>query len=103
MDDPSECTCVFVFKLRCLLNDDRPKEVVLPPSKSLVISFSVGEPRVRLERLEERFIFELTLNIEGYCCISPFSPSDSSIGRHVSTIASKQFTNNSLLSAVLLY
>lgn len=101
------CVCVhalFVLILRCLLNDDRPNDVLLPPSQSrLIISFSVGEPSVKLDMLDDRFMFELTLNIDGYCCISPFSPSVSSMGRHVSTIASKQLTNNSLLSAVPLY
>lgn len=101
--DPSECWWPLFLRLRCLPNEDLPNDVLLPPSKSRVISFSVGDPRVRLDRLEDRFMFELTLSIDGYCCISPLSPSGSSMGRHVSTIASKQFTNSSLLSAVLLY
>jgi hypothetical protein len=55
----------------------------------------VGEPSVRDDKDEDRFTVEETDNIEGYCSRSP-----SSEGRHVSTIASKQFTNNSALSAV---
>lgn len=60
---------------------------------------SVGEPRVRLERDDERFILDETDSMEGYCTssISPSSP-----GKQVSTMASRQFTNNSALSAVAL-
>lgn len=61
---------------------------------------SVGDPRVRLESEDDKFIFDETLNIDGYCAssISPSSP-----GKHVSTIASRQFTNNCALSAVALH
>lgn len=93
----------FDLRLRCFVKVARPSDVEVPISRSRLISFSVGDPSVRLERLDERFMLELTLSIDGYCCISPFSPSDSSMGKQVSTIASRQFTNSSLLSAVLLY
>lgn len=52
----------------------------------------MGDPSVRLESEDDRFIFDETDSIEGYCAIC-WSPS--STGRQVSTMASKQFTNNS--------
>jgi len=57
----------------------------------------VGEPNVNDERDEDKFTADETESIEGYCSRSP-----SSDGRHVSTMASKQFTNSSALSAVQL-
>ncbi len=61
----------------------------------LSIPFSVGEPKVKDDKEEDKLIAEETDNIDGYCSSSP-----SSDGKHVSTIASKQLTNSSALSAV---
>lgn len=46
---------------------------------------------------EDRLTADETDNMEGYCSKSP-----SSDGKQVSTMASKQFTNSSALSAVQL-
>lgn len=54
---------------------------------------SVGEPNVRLLRLELRW----------YGLGDGGTVVESSWGRHVSTIASRQFTNNSDDSPIMLY
>jgi hypothetical protein len=59
--------------------------------------FSVGEPNVSDESDDERLMTEDTDNMDGYG-----SKSASSDGKQVSTMASKQFTNSSALSAVQL-
>lgn len=56
------------------------------------LPFSVGEAMVS-EDIEEDRLAEATDSMEGYwanSCSRPSSP-----GRHVSTIASRQFTNSS--------
>lgn len=58
-------------------------------------SLSFGEPKVRLDIEELKFIVEDTERVHGY---SNSCTSLSSTDRHVSTIASRQFTNNSALS-----
>lgn len=58
-------------------------------------SLSVGDPSVKLDIDDERFIVEDTLKVLGY---SSSRTSPSSTGKHVSTIASKQLTNSSALS-----
>lgn len=63
---------------------------------SAVGSFSVGEPRVKLDIDDDKFMVEETLKVLGYWDKSCSSPS--SMGKHVSTIASKQFTKSSALS-----
>lgn len=55
---------------------------------------SVGEPNVKLLKLELRFWYGLGDGGTG---------ADSSTGRHVSTIASKQLTNSSDDSPIILY
>lgn len=65
------------------------------------LPFSVGEARVREDMDEERFT-DATDNIDGYCASSISEVSSPSAGNAVSTIASKQFTNNSAFSAVQL-
>jgi len=57
----------------------------------------VGEPKVSEDKDEDKLTADETDNIDGYCSRSP-----SSDGRQVSTIASKQFTKSSALSAVQL-
>lgn len=59
------------------------------------LPFSVGEPSVKDDKEDDKLTAEETDSIEGYCSSSP-----SSDGKQVSTIASKQFTNSSALSAV---
>lgn len=57
------------------------------------LPLSVGEFSVKLLRLQ------LKLCVRGATCV----PLESSIGKHVSTIASKQLTNNSDDSPIKLY
>lgn len=63
--------------------------------RRLSIPLSVGEPKVKDDKEDDKLIADETDNIDGYCSSSP-----SSDGKHVSTIASKQLTNSSALSAV---
>ena len=62
-----------------------------PTEKSL----SFGDPSVKLDIEELKFIVEDTLKVHGY---SNSCTSLSSTDKQVSTIASKQLTNNSALS-----
>lgn len=62
-----------------------------------MLPLSVGDPSVRLDKEDERFMLDETLSIDGYWTMFC---SPSSTGRHVSTIASRQLTNNSAPSTV---
>lgn len=67
-----------------------------PPSEQAPPSLSVGEASVRLLMEEERLMAEATDRELGYWLSSP-----SSAGRLVSTMASRQLTNNSALSKLV--
>lgn len=90
------------FKLRCrdswLLEPClmRAEPSLTSEQYSVVGSLSVGEPMLRLDMEEDKFMLEETLRVLGYWDMSCSSPS--STGRQVSTIASRQFTNSSALS-----
>lgn len=64
-----------------------------PVTKSL----SLGEPSVREDMDELRFMVDDTLSVHGYSK-STHSADSASLDKHVSTIASRQLTNNSALS-----
>lgn len=106
--DPTLCTWAgFDLGLRCLIRESRSSHFLLRASKSLVSNLPLS---ARFVRLQERFMFEAALSKFGSPGFFPFShsddsslsPSDSSPGRHISTIASRMLTNSSPLSAVLL-
>ena len=76
----------------CRIRDPLPHA----PERS-VLSLSVGEcklPILKLDIDDDRFRFDVIPSELGYgFCMSRSSP-----GRHVSTMASRQFTNSSALS-----
>lgn len=67
--------------------------------RNKISPLSVGDAKFSDESDEERLILEETDNMEGYWGMSP---SHSSTGKQVSTIASRQLTKSSALSAVQL-